>query len=77
MAVNDLVNRKVPEIFKAFKEFYHYYLHCGFRITMVHVNGEFKALKILIESLPGGPLVNLAAANEHVHDIERRILVVN
>jgi hypothetical protein len=30
----------------------------------------------LIEAIPGGPMVNLASANEHVPEIERRIRVV-
>ena len=75
-AVNHLANRTVPEIFKAFKEIYGYYLQRGFRITEVHVDGEFEPLKSLIQSLPGGPMVNLASANEHVPEIERRIRVV-
>jgi hypothetical protein len=75
-AVNHLANRTVPHIFKAFKEIYQYYLHRGFRITVVHADGEFAPLKILIELMPGGPAVNLASANEHVPEIERRIRVV-
>jgi hypothetical protein len=43
---------------------------------MVHADGEFAPLKVLIESLPGGPLVNLASPDEHVPEIERRIRVV-
>ena len=43
---------------------------------MVHVDGEFAPLKVLIESLPGGPLVNLASPDEHVPEIEWRIQVV-
>jgi hypothetical protein len=65
-AVNHLANRTVPEIFQAFKEIYQYYLQRGFRITTVSVDGEFAPLKALIESLPGGPLVNLASASELV-----------
>jgi hypothetical protein len=60
----------------AFKEIYQYHLQRGFCITMVHVDGEFAPLKVLIESLPGGPMVNLASPNEHVLEIERRIQVV-
>ena len=75
-AVNHLANRKVPEIFKAFKEIYQFYLQRGFRITAIHVDGEFEPLKPLIESLPGGPVVNLAASSEHVPEIERRTRVV-
>jgi hypothetical protein len=76
-AVNHLADRTVPQIFKAFKEMYQYYLQRGFGITTVHADGEFPPLKTLIEAMPGGTVVNLASANEHVPEIERRILVVN
>jgi hypothetical protein len=75
-AINHLADRTVPQIFKVFKEIYQYYLQRGFRITTVHADGEFAPLKVLIESLPGGPLVNLASPDEHVPEIERRIRVV-
>jgi hypothetical protein len=39
-AVNHLADRTVPQIFKAFKETYQYYLHCGFCITTVHADGR-------------------------------------
>jgi hypothetical protein len=55
---------------------YQYYLQRGFHITTVHADGEFAPLKTLIEAMPGGPMVNLASANEHVPEIERRIRVV-
>jgi hypothetical protein len=76
MAINHLVDRTVPHIFKAFKEIYQYYLQCGFCITPVHADGEFAPLEVLIESLPGGPLVNLASPDEHVPELERQIRVV-
>jgi hypothetical protein len=69
-AVNHLADRTVPQIFKAFKEIYQYYPHHGFRITTVHVDGEFAPLTTLIESMPGGPMVSLASSNEHVPEIE-------
>jgi hypothetical protein len=43
---------------------------------VVHADGEFAPLKPLIESIPGGPVVNLASANEHLPEIECRIQVV-
>jgi hypothetical protein len=55
---------------------YQYYLHRGFHITVVHADGEFAPLKTLIETMPGGPMVNLASANEHVPEIKFRIRVV-
>jgi hypothetical protein len=75
-AVNHLAERTVPQIFKAFKEMYHYYLQRGFHITTVRADGEFAPLKTLIEAISGGPMVILASANEHVPEIERRIQVV-
>jgi hypothetical protein len=75
-AVNHLADRTVPHIFKAFKDMYQYYLHRGFHIKTVHADGEFAPLKTLIEAMPGGPMVNLASANDHVPEIERRIWVV-
>jgi hypothetical protein len=54
----------------AFKKIYQYYLQRGFRITTVHADREFAPLKVLIESLPGVPLVNLASPDEHVPEIE-------
>ena len=42
----------------------------------MNVDGEFAPIKPLIQGMPGGPKVNLASANEHVPEIERRIRVV-
>ena len=75
-AVNHLANRKVLQIFATFKEMYQYYLHHVFLITTVHYDGEFAPLQALIASLLGGPMINLASANKHVPDIERKIRVV-
>jgi hypothetical protein len=74
-AVNYLAEKTVPQIFKAFKEMYQYYLQRGFHITTVHADGE-TPLKTLIEDMPGGTMFNLAIANEHVPEIERRTRVV-
>ena len=60
-------------MFKEFKEICQCHLQRGFRVTEVHMDGEFEPLKQLIESLPGGPAVNLASAKEHVPEIEHRI----
>jgi hypothetical protein len=75
-AVNHLADRTVTQIFKAFEEMHQYYLQRGFHIMTVHADGEFTPLKTLIEAMPGGPMVNLVSANEHVPEIERRIRVV-
>jgi hypothetical protein len=71
-AVNHLADRRVPYTFKAFKEICQYSLQRGFDITVVHADGEFAPLKPLIESIPGGPVVNLASTNEHVPEIDHR-----
>jgi hypothetical protein len=76
ISVNHLADHTMPQIFKAFKEIYQYYLQHGFHITVVHADGEFAPLKPLIESVPGGPVVNLVSANEHVPEIECRIRIV-
>jgi hypothetical protein len=75
-AVNHLSSRSTRQIFEACKEIYLYYLQRGFRITTVSADGEFAPLQAYNESLPGGPRVNLASANEHAPKIERRIRVV-
>ena len=51
-------------------------MHRGFRITTVHSDGEFAPLRALVAALPGGPMINLASANKHVPEIERKIRVV-
>ena len=63
-------------MFKAFKEVYQYYLyfwlphHHSARIRRVQVFEEPNSVPTR------GPLVNMAAENEHVPDIESRIRVV-
>jgi hypothetical protein len=42
----------------------------------VLADAEFAPVKSLIDSIPGGPILNLASTNEHVPEIERRIGVV-
>jgi hypothetical protein len=76
MAVNHLAYRTVLQLIKAFKEMDHYYLQRVFHVATVHTDGEFAPLKTLIESMSGGPLVNLMSDNEHVPEIERRIRAV-
>jgi hypothetical protein len=39
-AANHLTDKTVPQIFKAFKDIYQYYLHLGFRVTVIHADGE-------------------------------------
>jgi hypothetical protein len=74
--VHHLNGPKLKSIFAAFQEIYGYYRKRGFNIATIHADDEFAPLKALIPSLPAGPQVNLASANEHVPEIERRIRVV-
>ena len=70
--VNHLANRTVPQTFVAFKEICQYYMHRRFRITAVHSDGEFAPLQALVPSLLGGPMINLASANEHITEIQKK-----
>ena len=42
----------------------------------MHSDREFASLQALVASLPDGPMINLASANEHIPEIERKIRVV-
>jgi hypothetical protein len=73
---NHLANRKMATIFKAFKEIYKYYLQRGFRITEVHADHEFDALRSFVNDMPRAPRLNITSADEHVPEVERRIRVI-
>ena len=68
-----LKDLKIKTIFLAFLAVYKFYLRGVFRIKIIHVDNEFGPMKPLINKLNVGPTINLAAANEHVPEIERRI----
>ena len=63
-------------IFDAFKDILRFYLQQSFHIHTIHVDGEFGALKDLIQKIPAGPRVNRTIANKNVPEIERHICVV-
>ena len=73
--VSHLPGRYKKQIFQDFKELFRLYIRHGFRITTVHSDGEFALLKATTEEMPGGPHVNVTAANKHATDIEWRIRV--
>jgi hypothetical protein len=50
------------------------YLHRGFRLKHVNLDGEFGPIQALIQEL--GTRANLASANEHAPEAERRIRVI-
>ena len=68
--------RTAEIIFDAFKAIFRFYIQQGFHIQTVHADGEFGALKDLIQNMPAGPRVNLTSANKHVPEIKRHIRVV-
>jgi hypothetical protein len=73
--VTHLTNRKLVNIFKAFKGIYVYYLQKGFQITTVTGDGEFEPMQELMNELTGASRLNLANANEHEPYIEQKIQV--
>ncbi len=75
-AVNHLSDRVIKTIYKAYKEIHSFNLQRGFHITTLIVDDEFAPLQVSIQSMPGGPKVNLTSASEHVPEIERRIRVI-
>ena len=67
--VSHLPGRSKKQIFQDFKELFTFYIRHGFWISTVHADGEFAPHKKMIEGIPGGPYVNVTAANEHTPDI--------
>ena len=74
--VSHLKGRTAAIICDSLKDIFRFYLQKGFSIHTVHADGEFGALKDIIQNIPAGPRVNLTSANEHAPEIERRIHVV-
>jgi hypothetical protein len=52
------------------------YLQQGFSIVFIKGNGEFAPLEAWMAMVYGAPKLNLASANEHVPEIERKIWVI-
>ena len=67
--VSHLKGRTEAIIFDAFKAIFRFYLQQGFHIQTVHADGEFGALKDIIQNMPAGHRVNLTSANEQVPEI--------
>ena len=68
--VSHLKVRTSEIISDAFKAIFRFYPQHGFHIQTVHTDGEFGALKYLIQNTPAGIIVNLTRANEDVLEIE-------
>jgi hypothetical protein len=75
-AVSHLADRTTKTIFKEYELIHKFYLKQGFRTTMLNVEDKFAPLQTPIQSMPGGPRVNLTSTNEHVPKIKSRIWVV-
>ena len=76
-SANHLANRKVETIFKAFKYIFSHYMKHVFQITTLHADEEFPPTQAMIYGhMPEGPMINLTSENEHVLDIEHKIIIV-
>jgi hypothetical protein len=71
--VTHLVNRMVNEVWAAMHKIYQMYMLRGFHIVEIAGDGEFAWIADQVASLPTNPMLDLAAANEHVGLIERNI----
>ncbi len=69
--VTHLINHKVVEVWAAMHKIYQMYMLRGFHIVEIAGNGEFAVDQVAC--LPTNPLLNLAAASEHVGLIECNI----
>ena len=58
------------EVWAAMHKIYQMYMLCGFHIVEIAGDGEFAWIADQVASLPTNPMLNLAAASEHVGLIE-------
>jgi len=71
--VTHLINHKVVEVWAVMHKIYQMFMLRGFHIVKIAGDGEFAWIADQVASLPTNPLLNLAAASEHVGLIERNI----
>jgi hypothetical protein len=76
LLVTHLSNRKALTIFNVSKNMYGYYIQQGFQVVFIKGDGEFAPLEAWMAMVYGAPKLNLASANEHVPEIERKIWVI-
>ncbi len=76
LLVTHLSNRKALTIFYALKSMCSYYLQRGFQIVFIKGDGEFAPLEAWMATVYGAPKLNLASANKHIPEIERKIWVI-
>jgi hypothetical protein len=72
-SVTHLINCKVSEVWDAMHKIYQMYMHRGFHIVEIAGDGEFAWIADQVASLPTNPVLDLAAASQHVGLIERNI----
>jgi hypothetical protein len=53
-----------------------YYLQQGVQIVFIKGDGEFAPLEVWMATVYGAPKLNLASANEHIPEIERKIWLI-
>ncbi len=71
--VTHLINHKVIEVWAVMHKIYQMYMLCGFYIVEIAQDGEFAWIADQVASLLTNPILNLAAASEHVGLIEHNI----
>jgi hypothetical protein len=68
--VTHLINHKVSEVWAAMHKIYQMYMLRGFHIVDIAGDGEFSWITDQVASLPINPVLDLAAASQHVGLIE-------
>jgi hypothetical protein len=76
LLVTHLSNRNALTIVNALKSMCSYYLQRGFQIVFIKGNRAFTLLGAWMATVYGALKLNLASANKHVPEIERKIRVI-
>ena len=71
--VTHLLKHKVSDVWAAMHKIYQMYMLRGFHIVEIAGDGEFAWIADQVASLPTNPVLDLAAASQHVGLIERNI----
>jgi hypothetical protein len=71
--VTHLINCKVSEVWDAMHKIYQMYMLRGFHIVEIAGDGDFAWIADQVASLPTNPVLDLAAASQHVDLVERNI----
>ncbi len=71
--VTHVDNHKVSEVWAAMHKIYQMYMLCGFHIVEIAGDGEFAWIANQVVSLPTNPVLDLAAASQHVGLIEHNL----